>query len=214
MLFFDAHTHTALQSKNTVAIENKYPNSLHFTNPFSIGMHPWCLKKETIKNHLLLVEQRLQDKNCYAIGECGLDKNSTADFKLQQQVFIEHIQLSEQYNKPIIIHCVKAYQELIALKKQHSPKQFWIVHGFNKSWQLAESLLKNTILLSFGDAMLHNKKLQEVFLNINLDSILLETDASETSIFTIYAIAAELKQMEEHVLQEQISTNFKRIFKK
>jgi TatD DNase family protein len=212
MDFFDVHTHTSSKDKNVFPIVNTNPNSLSFTQPFSIGMHPWFLKKDKIEEELVLVENKLQNKNCFALGECGLDKLIAVDFELQKEVFKKQIQLSEKYKKPLIIHCVKAHQEIIEIKKEVNPEQVWILHGFNKKKQLAESLLKNGIILSFGSAIIENKKLQEVFLELPISSILLETDDSELEIQEIYQKASEIKNSSLTDLQAAIYQNFKRIF--
>jgi TatD DNase family protein len=212
MDFFDVHTHTFSSDKNVFSIVNTYPNSLSFTQAFSSGIHPWFLKKNKIEEELVLLENKLQNKNCFALGECGLDKLIAVDFELQKEVFKKQIQLSEKYKKPLIIHCVKAHQEIIEINKEVNPKQVWILHGFNKNKQLAESLLKNGIILSFGSGIIKNKKLQEVFLELPISSILLETDASELEIQEIYQKASEIKNSSLTDLQVAIYQNFKRIF--
>lgn len=208
MLFFDAHTHRFSSYEKVFSIENKYPNSNDFSTPFSIGIHPWFIKKDALEEEFLMVEKKLHHQNCFAIGECGLDKLIKVDFELQKEVFKKHIYLSEKYQKPMIIHCVKAYQEIIELKKELKPKQTWILHGFNKNKQLAESFIKNGMMLSFGSAMIKNKKLQEVFLGIPISSILFETDDSELEIQAIYQKASEIKSIEVVKLQQKIIENF------
>lgn len=186
MTFFDVHTHTISSDEKVFSILNRYPNSTDFSQPFSIGIHPWFINTENLENELVVVEEKLQLQNCYAIGECGLDKVVKTDFELQKTVFKQQIILSEKYKKPLIIHCVKAFQEIIELRKELKPKQIWILHGFNKNGQVAHSLLKNGFILSIGSAIINNKKLQEVILHISLDYILLETDDSEFDIQEVY----------------------------
>lgn len=214
MTFFDAHTHTISSDKNVFSIVNTYSNSTNFTNAFSVGIHPWFINKENLDNELLIVEQKLQEKNCFALGECGLDKITKTDFELQKTVFKNQILLSEKHKKPLIIHCVKAFQEIIEIKKMIKPTQIWVLHGFNKNLQVAESLLKNGFIVSFGAAIINNKKLQDVVLNISLDNFLLETDDSEVTIQEVYQKIASLKNIEVKELQQKIEQNFKRIFKR
>jgi len=214
MVFFDVHTHKKIASENVFSIENKYPNASDFTKPFSIGVHPWFINKDKIEEELLIIKEKLQDKNCFALGECGLDKVVETDFELQKIVLRKQLALSEKYKKPVIIHCVKAFQEIIELKKELRPTQTWILHGFQKNLQVAESLLKNGIVMSIGAAIIHHKKLQNILLETPLAPILLETDASEVCIQDVYQKVAALKNMEVEVLQQKIAQNFKRIFKK
>jgi TatD DNase family protein len=213
MDFIDIHTHKKYLVDDVFSLENKYPKSTGFSTPFSIGIHPWYIKQNNIENELLIIEEKLQYQNCYALGECGLDKLSETDFELQEAVFRKQIQLSEKYEKPLIIHCVKAYQDIIEIKKELDPIQKWILHGFKKNKQVAESLLKNGITLSFGSAIINNKKLQEVILEIPFENILLETDDSEINIQEVYQKLAFSKNIEVEELQQKIKLNFNRIFK-
>ncbi|WP_299012696.1 TatD family hydrolase [uncultured Polaribacter sp.] len=214
MDFFDVHTHKKSATENVFSIENKYPNSSDFTKPFSIGIHPWFINELIIEEDLKFLEQKLSYKNCLAIGECGLDKLTKTDFNLQKRTFRKQIQLSEKYQKPLIIHCVKSFQEIIAFKKELKPKQVWIVHGFNKNLQLAQSLLKNNIILSFGKAIINNKKLEEVFKAMPITSILFETDNCQIDIQEIYGQASAIKKITLIKLQEHIKQNFNTIFSK
>lgn len=215
MFFFDVHTHKRSSSENIFSIENKYPNATDFTKPFSIGIHPWFIKPENVTEELLSIEKKLEDENCFALGECGLDKIAATDFELQKEVFKKQVELSEKHQKPLIIHCVKAHQELIEIKKELKPTQIWILHGFNKKYQVAESLLKNGIIVSFGTAIIKNKKLQEVVSRIEISSILLETDDDINSdIKEVYQKISEIKKITVEELQQKIKQNFKSIFKK
>ncbi|SHM97356.1 TatD family hydrolase [Polaribacter sp. KT 15] len=212
MNYFDAHTHTFSKEENVLSIVNKYPVSENFSHPFSIGIHPWFIKVKTLNTQFKVLEEKIQHKNCLAIGECGLDKLTEVDFQTQKEVFVKQIQLSEKYKKPLIIHCVKAHQEIIELKKTLKPKQVWVFHGFNKSLQLAESCLKNGIILSFGKAIINRNKIAEVFKKLPLNAILLETDNDDVTIFDVYKKASEIKNIEVTELQKQVEQNFKNIF--
>ncbi|MDP5094220.1 MAG: TatD family hydrolase, partial [Polaribacter sp.] len=83
-MFFDIHTHSTSILNQVFAIQNRYPTSNDFSSPFSIGLHPWFLKKETSENEILLLEQKLQHPKCFAIGECGLDKAIDTNFDFQK----------------------------------------------------------------------------------------------------------------------------------
>ena len=212
-MFFDIHTHSPSSSNQVFAIQNRYPTSDDFSNPFSIGLHPWFLKKETFENEILLMEQKLQHPNCFAIGECGLDKAIETDFDFQKAVFIKQIELSEKYQKPMIIHCVRAFQKIIEIRKSQKPSQPWIVHGFQKDKQLAFDLIKNGFYLSFGEAILKSTRVQEAISVISMDTFFLETDNAEVSIHEIYQKISDIKQVTLQELQEQLQTNFTHIFR-
>jgi len=214
LLFIDIHTHISSIQKDVFSIENKYPNSTDFSTPFSIGIHPWYISENTLQNDIKIIEEQLSSENCYALGECGLDRITDVDFSLQIKVFKQQIQLSEKYNKPLIIHCVRAFQEIIQLKKEMNPKQPWIVHGFNKNHQIAFDLIQHQICISFGESLLKNERLQETFSKLPLDFLFLETDTSEEHIENIYNIASELRKTEKQIIINTVKQNFSRIFKR
>jgi TatD DNase family protein len=212
MKFIDIHTHTNLNSSSVLPIVNTYPTSINFDFPFSIGIHPWYINKKTIDDELIFIKEKLLLKDCYAIGECGLDKLSEVDYTIQLAVFKEHIKLSEAYKKPLIIHCVKSFQEIIHLKKKLKPTQKWIIHGFNKNEKVATSLIKNGCYLSFGKSLMTSIKLQKTFSNISLDKLFIETDDAKIDITTIYQKASILKNITIHKLKINIHQNFNNIF--
>lgn len=212
MKFINIHTHQK-DSKN-FSIVNCYPNSLDFSTPFSIGIHPWYINSKELQKDFLKVESYLEHQNCYAVGECGLDKLSKVDFNTQLKVFKKQIELSEEYCKPLLIHCVKSFQELLQLKKEINPQQEWIIHGFVKNLQVATSLIKQNCYLSFGNHLLKSSKLEEVFKNISIDSIFLETDDKDVNIKDVYKKAAIIKEIEIENLKQKIDQNFNKVFKK
>ncbi len=86
------------------------------TIPFySIGIHPWFIVEERLESDFEILESKLQEPSCLAIGECGLDKRIEVPMELQQLVFEKQLLLAQKYQKPVVIHCVAAFQELIEI---------------------------------------------------------------------------------------------------
>ncbi|WP_435261704.1 TatD family hydrolase [Tenacibaculum sp. nBUS_03] len=213
MNFIDIHTHSPQQFPKTLSIINTYPNnSTPENSPFSVGIHPWHISKGNLELDFKNVEKKIKVKNCLAIGECGLDKLSSTSYDLQISVFKKHVLLSEKYNKPLIIHCVKAFNDIIHLKKAYKTKQQWIIHGFNKNKQIATDLIKNNINISIGASILKNNKLQNTIKGIPEEYIFLETDDSNESIKNIYNKFAELKEKDLTLVKQRITENFNRTF--
>ncbi|CAL2108542.1 TatD DNase family protein [Tenacibaculum sp. 190524A02b] len=212
MNFIDVHTHNIDSDTDITSVVNNFPNIKEPNSFFSVGIHPWYIDKSTINSEIQLLAQKLSYKNCIAIGECGLDKLSKVDFNMQIEVFKQQVQLSEKHNKPLIIHCVRAYNEIIALKKQLKPQQIWVIHGFNKSEQIALELLKSNIILSLGAYLLNNTKLQNTIAKIPIENILLETDNSSQSIKNIYNTFATIQGKDLETVKFKINQNFNRIF--
>lgn len=210
---FNFHTHHYTATPNGIELVNQYPWEFDPAPPvYSIGIHPWFIDATVWPLHMEIVEQHLIKSGCLAIGECGLDKRIEVPFELQLQVFEAHLRLAEQYQKPVVLHLVGAFQELIALKKQHRLSVPLIVHGFSKNAQLAQELVNHGFYLSFGKYLLRNPELKAAFLAVPENRIFLETDTIEESITDVYAKAAEYRNMEVSELERRIERNRVEVF--
>lgn len=207
-MLINIHTHH-FQNQG-IEIINKEDNP--FTNGlFSYGIHPSNAEKWVELKSKLTSE--LTKENCVAIGEIGLDKLKGPTLQDQIEVFKAQIAIAEQQQLPIIIHCVKAWNEIKQLKQQMKPQQAWIYHGFEKA-ALVEDVVNSTTYLSFGARILTNTKLQEAFLKVPLNQLFLETDTSDCSILTLYEFVSKLKNIPLQKLELSIEQNFKRVFTK
>ncbi|RKR05262.1 TatD DNase family protein [Flavobacterium sp. 90] len=215
MEFFNFHTHQFTNQPNILELVNQYPQEFDATIPFySIGIHPWYIKEDQIDAELKIIEEKLQMKNCLAIGECGVDKRIEVPLEQQILVFEKQLALAEKYKKPVVIHCVAAFQEVIAIKKKLKISVPMIIHGFSKNSQIAEQLIKAGFYISFGKYLLRNPELKSVFLNVTNDRFFLETDTIEEGISQVYDLASEYKNITIKELQEIISSNFASVFEK
>jgi TatD DNase family protein len=178
---------------------------------YSFGIHPW--QSETYQQLVNKVNLQIKDKYCIAIGEIGLDKLKGPDLEIQKSVFIHQLKIAEENNLPVILHCVRSWNELKLIKRNCQPKQPWIFHGFTKSSILKE-VLNEQIMVSIGAAILNNSTLQKSLNTIPNDQLFLETDESEVPISTIYEKVSELKNIPLQQLVELIENNFKRVFTK
>jgi TatD DNase family protein len=148
-----------------------------------------------------------------AVGEIGLDKLSGVNLDSQIQIFTRQIELSEEFQLPVIIHCVRAWNELKLLKRSLNPTQPWIYHGFSKKNILSE-VLQEGIYVSFGHYLLNDFKILEASLDMPLDKIFFETDDKQVEIEQIYSAFSKAKQITLQELKEIQFENFKRVFKK
>lgn len=213
-MFYNIHTHQSSNQKDVFDIVNQYPNELdRFVKAYSIGIHPWYITENRIEGDLMIIEQRLSDINCFALGECGLDKAIGISLQLQIEIFQKQLILAERYNKPIIIHCVKAFQEVIAIRKKNKISVPMIIHGFSKNSTIAKQLIDNGFYLSFGKYFLRNPKSEKIFQSIPEDRIFLETDTIQQTIQEVYALAAKYLNEDLIMVKKRIANNFKTIFK-
>lgn len=215
MDFFNFHTHQFTNQSNVLELVNQYPKDFDASIPFySIGIHPWYIIEDKIDEELKIIEEKLQQENCLAIGECGLDKKIDVSLELQISVFEKQLVLAEKYKKPVVIHCVAAFQEIVAIKKKMKISVPMIIHGFSKNNQVAEQLIAAGFYLSFGKYLLKNPDLKTVFQSIPNDRFFLETDTLAEDITEVYNLASKYKYFTIKELQDIISSNYKIVFNK
>ena len=137
-----------------------------------------------------------------AIGEAGLDTLAESPMDLQKEVFLVQANLAEETHKPLIIHCVKAWADLIACKKAVKPEMPWIIHGFRGNGELASQLVRLGFYLSFGDRF-NPSALRAAW----PDFLFLETDDKSIDIRGVYQNVAEALDIPEEKLRIQIAKN-------
>ena len=218
MEFFNLHTHKWTNQSNVLELVNQYPQEFDAIIPFySIGIHPWYIVKDRLEADLKTIESKLQEANCLACGECGLDKRIDVPMALQELVFEKQLLLAEKYQKPVVIHCVAAFQEVIAIKKKLNITVPMIIHGFSKNAQIAKQVLHNGFYISFGKYLLQSRsvgtELKTVFQSIPNDRFFLETDTVEEGIDAVYVLAARYKGISLEEMQKLVNSNFNAIFK-
>lgn len=213
MRYFNLHTHRFSGQEEILELVNQYPLEFDDAIPwYSIGIHPWKINPETLASELQIISEKLLMTNCLALGECGLDKRIETSLSEQISVFEAQLLLAEKFRKPVILHCVAAYQELIEIKNSMHLSVPMIVHGFSKNTSTAQQLLKNGFYLSFGKYLLRNPELGEVFKNIPDDRFFLETDTIEENLTDVYLRAAQSKSYTQEQIEQIVAENFQKVF--
>ena len=220
--FINIHTHQShIDNKEFIEIYNIDVDSnvnVDVTFLYSIGIHPWECQKSKVKSSIVQwlnssMAQRF--KGSTAIGECGIDRACGIDFDIQKDVFIKQIEISEQYNKPMIIHAVRAHSDIISIRKETKAKMPWIIHGFQGNEQIVNQYLRHNIYLSLGDVLFKNEsRAVELLKTIPSERLFLETDDSERSIVDVYERASVLSGRSLDDLRSDIFNNFVKIFGK
>jgi len=209
--FINIHTHKT-DSLNINIFNIKYNEKIDY-KLCSFGLHPWDIDKCNVNNYLNKLNNLCKNNKIAAVGEIGIDRVINTSVDIQKDIYIKQVAIAEKYNLPVIIHCVKAYSDFFEILKKHTPKTPMIFHGYNSNLQTAEKLIEKKCFLSFGQQLLTNKKLQEVFKQIPVNNIFFETDNSIEKIENIYKKAAEIYQINIDNLKTQIFSNFANIFK-
>ncbi|MBC7381735.1 MAG: TatD family hydrolase [Bacteroidia bacterium] len=213
--FINVHSHHKPLNENEFVIRNAYLHSisgLPSNYSLSIGIHPWFISKITLDQSEKKMRLLLAQPNFMAIGEIGLDK--LKPYWTQQLIYFEmQLLLAKEFNKPVIIHCVKAYNYLITFIKK-SDSQF-ILHGYNGNLVQTKQLVKfENVYFSFGPKQLNvGDKIKEVLRIITPERIFIETDTQRIPVLQVYNKILPYFQLSLTALQNQIIANFIHVFK-
>ncbi|KDM91844.1 TatD family hydrolase [Photobacterium galatheae] len=152
---------------------------------YALGMHPYFAEEhgpETLARLEQALEQARDDPCCVAVGECGLDfAIPDADRQQQMDWLVAQLSLANQYNLPVILHCRKAFPELLQCLKCCPPIRGGVYHAFSGSLQQAIQLLDLGIKIGVGGTITYRRanKTRTTIAQLPLDALLLETDAPD-----------------------------------
>jgi TatD DNase family protein len=210
-MLVNIHTHHNEVNGNVFSIINKHENfdQTDQNKKYSLGIHPWYI--DCLSDQLSALKKYCVQTNVLAIGECGLDKICQTSFAMQMEVCEAQILLAKHVNKPLIIHCVRAFPEMVNLLKKRSVTVPVIFHDFSRSLELATELLELGYYLSFGKRALlssNNKRLA----SLPLEYIFFENDNSDISIESMYDAAADIWNLSHEKLIKQMLVNTEKVF--
>ena len=207
MKYYNIHTHHTSHSPDEIVIINHIIREREeVSSDFqSIGIHPWYISN--VREQMKILRTKAYQPTIVAIGEAGFDKFAQTSPELQKEAFIAQACLAEEVNKPLIIHCVKAWSELIAEKKEIKPKSAWIIHGFRGNGELADQLIKQGFYLSFGEYY-NPEALKKAW----PERLYTETDDKEIDIRKIYQQICTSLQIPPDEFASQIRKNVHNIF--
>ncbi|MBI3046346.1 MAG: TatD family hydrolase [Candidatus Harrisonbacteria bacterium] len=234
-------------SEAAIKLAHQYPNDIWAT----VGYHPNHLSKQWYHDHkeqseavpekfdIGRLRHLAKDPKVAAIGECGLDyfrlttndQRLTTIKNLQKEVFLEQVELAQELEKPLMIHCRPAkgtddaYLDLLALIPNSQfliPK---IVHFYVGSLEITKKLVAAGFYFTFGGVITFARDYDEAIKYIPLDRILLETDCPYVApashrgkrnepayIVETASKMAELKNLDLISLASRISDNALKVF--
>jgi TatD DNase family protein len=215
--FIDIHSHQEIPQDfvGLASIDTKDFNPAHAPAAYySLGLHPWFIAQQDCDEALKkLAAAAITDSNLLAVGECGLDRLIATPLSLQESIFRAQIKLAEEYSKPIIIHCARAFNDLLRIKNSEKVTVPWLIHGFNNNDHIARQCLGQDCYFSFGKAILMERSNARIVLQtMALDRVFLETDDADISISDIYNAAAKILSVDLAFLKTHIQNNFIRVF--
>jgi TatD DNase family protein len=214
MKYIDFHCHSNfMEGKDCMEIVSIDPRKFITSPYFTIGFHPWWSELDLEQNELTILEENFRYNNhCIAIGECGLDKLQGANESIQIANFEKQIELANQLNAPMIIHCVRKYDTLLTIYKNMA-KTPWTIHGFKRNKILSKTLLDLNINISLAPYENMNSTFLETIHYIPINKLFLETDSDRRlSIIERYKIFADCRKLAIEDLKLQIFNNCKFLF--
>jgi TatD DNase family protein len=214
--FIDIHNHGSRPSPGTFTVdaimahENRFPVDLPGV-AYTAGIHPWFLTAETQTGQLDFIRKVADDRGIIAIGEAGFDRLKGPPMELQRETFRDQLSIAVEVGKPVVIHCVRAWDELFASHRTTVTRP-WLVHGYRGKTELASQLLARGIYISFWFDFIMRPESSRLVKALPRNMIFLETDGADVPIADIYKkVAADLEISVEE-LQGIMLENFKRFF--
>ncbi len=191
------------------------------------GLHPWFIQEHTDswKDEI----KKFLSNPSALVGEIGLDAQVEVPWQKQVDVFLYQWNLAMAYEKPIIVHCRKAYEELRELiKKEGIPTKGFLLHSYSGSREQIDEFVRLGAYFSVSGNITSptNKKAKLNAVAFPLDRLLIETDAPfmnpyvngvkweginrPQNLVCVFKELACLKKMEESKLSSQLEMNFKK----
>lgn len=161
-------------------LANQYSNLY-----YALGFHPYFLQQE-FEQFAPELESLLSSSNrqCVAIGECGLDFAIDVPVELQEQALELQFELARRFDLPVILHSRKAHNRLIQLVKAAKLPKGGVLHAFSGSYQQAMEWIRLGFLIGVGGTITYPRanKTRDAIQRISLENIVLETDAPDMPI--------------------------------
>lgn len=215
--YIDIHIHSGTPApgkfivESLMAHEDKMPQAV-IGVAFTYGIHPWFLDENNYHQQIDSTERIVGDPFIIAVGEAGFDKLRGPSPELQRQVFTTQAILAEKHGKPLIIHCVRAWDELLAVHKKLRPRMPWMVHGFRGSINLALQLISKGFYLSLWFDFVLRPESSDLMRSLPGDKFFLETDGADVDIRDIYIKVSNDLNIQVDELKTKIYTNFIHFF--
>jgi TatD DNase family protein len=211
--YIDIHTHGSTPAAGIFTVENRMAHEgCHVERipgvVYTFGIHPWHLN-EGNKTYLTgLVKEMADNPEVIAIGEAGFDKLRGPSIELQRKSFEEQISIAEEFRLPVVVHCVRAWDELLSVYKNLRPEMPWLIHGFRGNKVLAAQLVSKGMYLSFWFGFVMRIESSDLLRSIPVNRIFLETDGADVDIRVIYNKVATDLDLTVNELKSVIYKNF------
>lgn len=173
-------------------------------SPLTIGVHPWKAERLLSLPDFAVAE---------IIGETGIDRACEVNIEAQAQLFEQHLMAAERLGKPIVLHVVKAFEEVMNILANYNIESV-VFHGFIGSLEQATRAIERGYYLSFGERSLRSPKTCKVVEQIPLERLFIETDDNtEICIEELYKRVAAMRDISIEELAAQLMENYERVIR-
>jgi len=214
--YIDVHTHGQLLEDGAISIVNVFAHRLEDAHNYgcvSVGLHPWHV------DDIIDIEECISNMETFckgngkviAIGEIGLDRACGIDFQKQIAVFKKQLLVAQKLDLPVIVHCVRAYPDVIACIKDLKLTIPIILHNFCANNQVVQQLLKYNVYFSLGNRSLGFYSTGT--LAVPTERMFLETDDTGLFISDICNRLSLILQMDAVLAKRIIYANYVSVFK-
>lgn len=209
-IYLDFHTHARRRQDRTDIIEivSHHLGESIEQGFYTIGKHPWWTENVLSDQEKSILKELLMSPNCLAMGEMGLDNLKGVEMSLQMDILRSQLAVAQELGKSVIIHCVRAYDQLLKIKKEFPNIKNWCIHGYARHEVLAQQLIDQGFYLSLMPVYKPTEQYQKLLCSLPQDRFFLETDSMpEIQIEAIYLQAATLLEITVEALQIQLIHN-------
>ncbi len=200
----------------------------------SFGLHPWFVRERS-QDYLSLLDRLLTQHPVAAIGEIGLDRwIKDPDIEAQRECFIAQLELARRHNRPVTIHCLKAWGLLEEILRDLPllPCGF-LLHSYGGPSEMIPRWVQLGAYFSISPYFGHHRKAAqlETFRSVPIERLLIETDApdmrpsdsdnphplqapdgSAINHPANLSVSLHLAERTRGITREQLAANFERLF--
>ncbi len=214
--YFDAHSHSDSLAPEIITLRSFSHNHSWVQKEgfFSLGIHPWFTKDSSLQALSAELTKVMESDFFLALGECGLDRVANTSWTEQLKYFSGQIDLAKKLKiQVVVIHSVKAYDEILNLIEEYQYSGTLIFHDFNASEEIAQKILSKGHILSLGKTLeRENSRVRKYLDKEMLSQLLLESDDEKILITKRYEQLTSLLAIPQEELKEALWKNALRIF--
>lgn len=196
---------------------------------YCIGVHPWFVAEHDLVDSMAEVEAYLQQayRPPVALGECGLDA-LRPDPERQRAFFDAQIRLAMTVDKPLVVHSVRAHEDVYLALQRARFEGPCLIHGFSGSYEQAIRFAERECFVGVGGVITHPRarKTRDAVARLPLSALVLETDApdmppegverghnSPLALRGIFNALCGLRQESPGLLAESLLDNVRRLYR-